>query len=576
MGYPGDSNQPRQSWDSDPLDTDGDDWSRHPRSAPVPPQQQPAEQPGEPAGPWQAPPAWGEQPPAPPIPPAQPGQPGGSWLEGAAARPQGPLDGQQWSGDPLAAPPATALDPGTGGQPVYDTWQGQPEPSYDGPSGPQQSPWHDDVPGGGGSFGPGAGEAGTGTGTHALPRYDGQGSYDTGSYDADAYGEEARHDAERFGGGATASGSYEVPQYDPASYAAPPVPPQSAWGEPRPGEYDAPGGGYDPHAAPVGYDPHAAPVGYDGPGAPGEFGAPGVPGPPGEFGGHGGPGGPGTPNDFGGPGGWDAPPPQGGPHERGEQWQPEGARDEISGSRGGRKGLLVAGGVAVALVAGGAAAYALTRDGGTDKPGVAQSPPASGVPVPGATSSPEQPAASGGLLKSRKTDPRPLKAGEVFQKKRFTVKGTTYVMYIRKATKKCADAVHGEALQAALKRGRCTQFLRATFATKDGKMIGTVGVANLRTSQAAARAEKAAKAKDAYVLAVPGKGATAKIGQGDALGAAWVRGHYLIMTWVQNPDGKPIPAKQRKRAQIFAQNTVNGSNLGPALHIRDATGRPAA
>ncbi|ROO91154.1 hypothetical protein EDD29_8901 [Actinocorallia herbida] len=579
MGYPGDSNQQRPSWDSDPLDASEDDWSRHPLSAPVPPQQPPLppeEQPSEGTASWHGPEsgaAWAGE------------QPGGAWLEGAAARQQGPLDDKPWPEapqggqpeNPLAAPSAGYADPAVAGY-GNNSWQPSPEAAYDGPSGPQQSPWHDGV--GARGAGPGvpapSGEpaggydnptiatpppaAEGGTGTYALPQYGepqrfeqeaGSGPYQQvaeqdpyareayaqdpyaqdpyaapqGAYAADPYGDEARHDAERFGGGATASGSYEVPRYDAdrSFSGAQAVPPPAGWGEPR--------------AESVPPQQARAAQGDS-------------------------------------------------PYDRGEQWQPDGAREEIGSERrgggggGGRKGLIIAGGLVAAVVVAGAGAYALTR--GDEKPpggGAMQTggqnpvPGDSADPGTGASAEPSLPV-SAGLLKSRKTDPKPLKPGEVFAKDKFTVQGTTYVMHIRKVSKDCSAAVHGTALQSALKKGKCTQFLRATFATKDGRMIGTVGVANLATSQAAAKAEKAAGDKDAYVVALPGKGVTAKIGQGDALGAAWTRGHYLIMTWVQTPNGKPVPAKSKKRARIFAQNTVNGSNLGPALHYRDAMGKP--
>ncbi|MEO5874302.1 MAG: hypothetical protein ABIS86_12735 [Streptosporangiaceae bacterium] len=180
-----------------------------------------------------------------------------------------------------------------------------------------------------------------------------------------------------------------------------------------------------------------------------------------------------------------------------------------------------------------------------------------------------------GKIKNRKTDPRPLTFKEVFTKLKFSSGGVSYVMTAR-SSDNCTKAVHGVKLLAAMKTGTCTQFLRGTFTTADGKLMGTIGIANLSSSAAAKAAGTAGKAKDAYLVALPAKGATKKIGQGQALGEAQARGHYLLMSWVQLPSGKKIPTGSAvyKAAQAFVQNVIVGSNVSPALHARDETGKP--
>lgn len=557
MGYPGDNDQP--PWDNTPLETDP--WSRHPLSTPSP-QQPAAEQDGNPwAGTESGGTAWGAEQPAAPEKP-------GSWLEGAAAPPQPPAAPEwaesqpSWNDDPLSAPPSygaqnsgpnsTVTDSGFSGSPAQAEW---PEHS----SGPQATPW-EDAP----RFDPP-------TGTHALPVYDPQ-PYDPSDAQEPRGGPQSQPGTGAFEvpggalsaqpyeapGGTQAFPPYEPPSYEPPSFEAPEgaIASQPFSGaqslSPQPPSW----GAEQPHEQPQGFEqqPHD---GLSGPQPmPGPYGQPAQDGAPGPQGGPWQPG----PDGFG----------------PGEQWNGDGAAPGDEGGKGGGRKPLIIGGALVAVVAL-VAAFVLVQ-GGADKkanPSAAQTtatPTTDGAPTASARpSAPAEPV--GGLLQSRKTDPRPLKLGEVFRKKRFTEKGITYVMSVRKKSA-CKESVHGAALQAALAKGKCTQFLRATFATSGGKMIGTVGVANLVNAAAAKRAAKAATAKDAYVIAVPGKGVTSKIGQGDALGAAWTRGHYLIMTWVQLPDGKPIPAKYKKAAQTFAQSTVNGSNLGPALVIRDETGKP--
>ncbi|GAA0960435.1 hypothetical protein [Actinocorallia libanotica] len=590
MGYPGDNDQP--PWDSTPPETDP--WSRHPLSAPVPQQpsddhETPSWHGGEPASA-----GWGaeQQPPAP--------EQASSWLESAAAPPQPPAAPEwaesqpSWGDDPLSAPasfskPGTDFGkPGTDANATFtDSSGGWPEAGQAGwpesPSGPQATPWDDPAP---------QAYEQPPTGTHALPVYDPQPSYDPQSYDAPpAYDGHEPQDFAQSGGFETPTGAlsaqpyeapggtqafppYEPPAFEPSPFEAPegalasqpftgaqslspqPAawPDQQGYEQPYDQGFEQP---YDPHPRdghsgaqpmpPAGLAAHPPHGGYTGP-------QPAVPWQP-------------QGDDGFGPG---------------EQWNGDGvpAGDEGRG-KGGRKPLII-GGALVAVAAVGAAVFVLFPGDDDKKETAAKSSsqvstgPSAGTdggPTASAQPSTPPPGASGGLLQNRKTDPRPLSLGEVFRKKKFTEKGITYVMSVRKKAV-CKDSVHGKALQAALAKGKCTQFLRATFATAGGKMIGTVGVANLASASAATKAAKAATAKDAYVIAVPGKGVTSKIGQGDALGAAWSRGHYLIMTWVQLPDGKAIPAKHKKAAQTFAQSTVNGSNLGPALHIRDETGKP--
>ncbi len=597
MGYPGDNDQP--PWDSTPPETDP--WSRHPLSAPVP--QQPSDD--------HAPPSWHGGEPAStgwgteqqPVAPEQPG----SWLEGAAAPPQPPAAPEwaesqpSWGDDPLSAPasfskPDTDFGkpgadfgkPGTDALATFtDSSGGFPEPAQAGwpesPSGPQATPWEDS---------PQPGYEQPPTGTHALPVYDPQ-SYDPQSYDASpSYDGHEHQDYAQPGtggfetptgalsahpyeapGGTQAFPPYEPPAFEPSPFEAPEgavasqpftgaqslSPQPGAWPDQQGFEqpYDQQPSGahrqvHDGHGdsqpmAPVGalaaHPPHG---GYTGP-------QPAVPWQP-------------QADDGFGPG---------------EQWNGDGGPngDGGRGKGGGRKPLIIGGALVVAVALG--AGFVFLQGDDKKKETAANSSaqvttdPTSGAGDPTASAQPTNPppGTAGGLLQNRKTDPRPLSLGEVFRKKKFTEKGITYLMSVRKKAT-CKESVHGKALQAALVKGRCTQFLRATFTTAGGKMIGTVGVANLANAAAATKAAKAATAKDAYVIAVPGKGVTSKIGQGDALGAAWSRGHYLIMTWVQLPDGKAIPAKHKKAAQTFAQSTVNGSTLGPALHIRDETGKP--
>ncbi|TDC69974.1 hypothetical protein E1200_06670 [Actinomadura sp. GC306] len=237
-----------------------------------------------------------------------------------------------------------------------------------------------------------------------------------------------------------------------------------------------------------------------------------------------------------------------------------------------RRTPLVIGAAAVAglvLIGGGIGLSSMLKD---DSKAEAKPSQAAATPTP--TPSPTQPVLAPVKLKSRTTDPKPLTLREVFGNGKFKARGHNYVRTAANAKKSCAAVVGGRTLEKTLKQGRCTQALRATYALTGGQLIGTVGVFNLETEAAAKKAEKAAAAKDAFLLALPGKGVSKTNGRGEALGTSQARGHYLLMTWVQRPDGKKIPAKHHAAVRVFSTEMVKGSNLVTALNYRETEGQP--
>lgn len=223
--------------------------------------------------------------------------------------------------------------------------------------------------------------------------------------------------------------------------------------------------------------------------------------------------------------------------------------------------LLIGGGFGVSLL--------LSDDSEPESAAVATSEPA---PAATPTETPSPPLNA--KIQTRATDPEPLTLNEVFGRKSFAAKGVKYVMYTRAASRSCPATVNGAQLVKVLKKAGCTQALRATFARSDGKLVGTVGVLNLRSEKAAKAVERAGAGKDAYLRPLAGKGVTKKIGSGAALGTISVRGHYLVMTWVERPNGKEIPRSQHSAISTFGQQVVLGSNLSKALYYRGIEGKP--
>ncbi|MFC4056618.1 hypothetical protein ACFOY4_43615 [Actinomadura syzygii] len=287
--------------------------------------------------------------------------------------------------------------------------------------------------------------------------------------------------------------------------------------------------------------------------------------------------------------GWSDQPVAGGAHAQGDdpfgspgpyggfEPTPPGPAPESSGPGSGGTGRrnmpLIIGGAAVAgllLIGGGVALSSVLKDDPEPK----KPTPSTAAAQPQATPSPTQPVLAPVKLQSRTTDPKPLTLKEVFGNGKFKVGKYQYVRTAANAEKGCTAIAGGTALDKALKGGSCTQVLRATYALSNGSLIGTVGVFNLETEAAAKKAVKAAAAKDAFLLALPGKGVSKTNGKGEALGTSEARGHYLIMTWVQRPDGKRIAAKYHAAVRVFGAQMVKGSNLALALHYRETEGKP--
>jgi hypothetical protein len=253
---------------------------------------------------------------------------------------------------------------------------------------------------------------------------------------------------------------------------------------------------------------------------------------------------------------------------------PSGPSGE-NGPSGRRRSLpLIIGGAVVAglvLIGGGVGVASMMK--GDSKP-AKKAPPAAASTKPTAPATPTVPPLQAVKLQSRTTDPVKLTLAEVFGKSSFKAAGRKYVRTAASSTTKCNAVVGGTALEKALKKGDCTQALRATYALSTGSLIGTIGVLNLKSEDAARLAVKAASAKDAFLQALPGKGVTRKAGKGLALGTSQARGHYLVMTWVQRPDGKAIAAKYHKAVSVFGAELYKSSDLALALHYRETEGKP--
>ena len=156
----------------------------------------------------------------------------------------------------------------------------------------------------------------------------------------------------------------------------------------------------------------------------------------------------------------------------------------------------------------------------------------------------------------------------------FILNGSSYVRTAASVTKTCSLAVYGADLQAALQSGHCTQVLRASYISGDGKLMGTVGVVNLISSSAAQKAGQVTGPQEIIAPLTGKKGATSKLGSGTGVVQAEVKGHYLILMWAEFANLKsPSGSAQRQTLEQFAENLVIGSaNIN--LSTRMLTGKP--
>jgi hypothetical protein len=174
---------------------------------------------------------------------------------------------------------------------------------------------------------------------------------------------------------------------------------------------------------------------------------------------------------------------------------------------------------------------------------------------------------------SRSQDPAPLAIATLFPPQ-FELNGKSYVRTAASVTKTCSLAVYGPDLQAALQTGHCSQVVRASYLSGDHTMMGTIGVVNLTSSNAAQKAGKTTGTQEIVAPLTSKKGPTSKLGNGAGVVQAEIKGHYLILVYAEYANLKsPSGTAQRQALERFAADIVTGSaNIN--LSTRMLTGKP--
>src|SRR5262249_9512719 len=136
----------------------------------------------------------------------------------------------------------------------------------------------------------------------------------------------------------------------------------------------------------------------------------------------------------------------------------------------------------------------------------------------------------------------------------------SYSLVSTKLDKTCSTAVIGADLIKALKTGQCTQVLRASYVSGNGKIMGTIGVVNLATTNQAHYAGKLVGKNDFIAPLTAPKGVASKLGKGTGVVEAEFKGHYLILTWSEYVNGTtPKTTTQNNQLAQFGNDLVAGT-----------------
>lgn len=239
-------------------------------------------------------------------------------------------------------------------------------------------------------------------------------------------------------------------------------------------------------------------------------------------------------------------------------------------TRKNRQSAWLAIGTAAVIVAAVAAVLVLTSPGNS---GPLANPKPSNTPGPGRTS-PTPPPGPWGYIATRRTDPVLLTMSELFPAT-ISNAGTVYTRATQTKSANCRAALIGSSLQAAVRHGHCAQALRATYLSRSAKVMGTIGVFNLRNYVAASQAASKAGHSE-FVAQLAAKAGPAKaIGQGTGIEEAIVKGHYLVLVWAEATNLNP-PKGTAGRARLTAfMNLLISQTVNVSLSNRMVDGKPA-
>jgi hypothetical protein len=181
-------------------------------------------------------------------------------------------------------------------------------------------------------------------------------------------------------------------------------------------------------------------------------------------------------------------------------------------------------------------------------------------------------------IELRTLDPTPLTLAELFppvvDNETNGHSTSTFTLETTKLDAKCSSAVIGQDLITALQNGKCSQVLRASYLSGDGKMMGTIGVVNLGTTTEAHHAGRVVGQNDFIAPLATKKGVASKLGRGTGVVEAEYKGHYLIMIWAEfTSTNAPANNTQDQQLQQFGADLIAGT-ANISLSQRMLNGHP--
>ncbi|MER7165868.1 hypothetical protein ABT336_07270 [Micromonospora sp. NPDC000207] len=149
-------------------------------------------------------------------------------------------------------------------------------------------------------------------------------------------------------------------------------------------------------------------------------------------------------------------------------------------------------------------------------------------------------------IDSRDTDQAPLTTKEVFGTKRLTLDGTAPYQVLRThSSGSCATAATGEVADLLARVG-CSQVVRGTLRSPDGRHLVTAGLFNLpdvaNAERARDRIRELLDERQGRFQGMPAGDDTAVLGTAPSRVGWQVRGHYLAFTLVVRAAGESIPS----------------------------------
>src|SRR5215472_5330351 len=176
-------------------------------------------------------------------------------------------------------------------------------------------------------------------------------------------------------------------------------------------------------------------------------------------------------------------------------------------------------------------------------------------------------------IATRAADSSPLTLSQLFPA-RVTAASTGYTRTAQLASSHCPGAVFGAKLKAAVHRYKCSQVMRASYLAKGPKLMGTIGVLNLSNSAGAQGVGKVTGSSQFIAQLAARGGPTHSLAKGTGLEEAEVKGHYLILTWVEFTTLRaPRTAHQKAQLKTFSANLINRT-ANVSLTSRMVTGEP--